>query len=457
MIDRKKAMELTGSVVIPDSMNVIRFWLFRGNVAITSVIIPGSIKRIEDEAFWGCKNLENIILNEGIEEIGSNVFTGCCKLRKVVYPDSVKIYQGRTFNGTNLEAPVLNVSGTILIFCPGTVSGKEWTVPDTVKSISRLAFIENQELELLHLPEGLERIEERAFIECGIREITIPNSVREIGEEAFRSCKQLEKVTFLNPETRIGFGAFADLKNLKVINCAALNDSDKHFHMFGQPFLIQHLEDPANLNHREDPAFARLTAGCNTGDAGAMYSFAEWFEKWSHKPGASPFYIRAANYWRYRAYCKGDRKAAEWFDLFFREHPGEHLESVLFEYSNHRKGCYSHSVPGRIMNDLGYAFFDPGRDYEIEQYEGKDLVTVSAFEYYESPDEDGFGAEYNYAWWFLDENMQPIPGLKRVIATVGERNQSFFTDVRDQAIQILKQRKSIHASASHASSYTKGS
>lgn len=122
-------------------MSEIKGRLFDGNKNITSVVIPGTVKKIGDRAFADCENLKTVILNEGIEEIGRNVFTGCKNLRKVTSPDSVTKYQGWTFYGTNLSAPVLNVSGTILIFCPESVSGKEWSVPDTVKTISWQAFI----------------------------------------------------------------------------------------------------------------------------------------------------------------------------------------------------------------------------------------------------------------------------------------------------------------------------
>lgn len=441
VIDHIQAKKMVGDVLIPAAMAEIPDRLFDGNKKITGVTIPGTVKCVGSRAFADCENLKRVVLGEGIEEIGSNVFTGCGKLRKVVYPDSVTRYQGWTFYGTKLEAPVLNASGTILVFCPSSVSGREWSVPDTVKTIAWQAFIENQELEVLRLPEGLERIERMAFIECGMRKITIPYSVREIGAEAFYRCERLEKAVILNPKTKIGAGAFSGCGNLKEIVYAKLSESDRIFHLKGQPFLIQHLEDPANLNHREDPEFARLTAGCANGDADAMYALAEWFGRWARMPGASSFYIRAANYWRYRSYRKGNEKAVKWFQRFFAEHPGEQLESILFESSDHRAEYYSYSIPGKMLNDLGFAFFSPGRNYEIKQFEGEDLVTASAFESHEPPDEDGFGAEDNYDWWFLDENMQPIPGVESVNATMRETDWSFFTDVRDRAVKILRQRR----------------
>ena len=132
--------------------------------------------------------------------------------------------------------------------------------------------------------------------------------------------------------------------------------------------------------------------------------------------------------------------------VFFAEHPGEHLEAILSENNNHEANYYTYSIPGLILNELGYSFFDPEKDYEIKRFEGKELVIASAFESYEPPDEDGFGAEYNYDWWFLDENMQPIPGVRKVNATIRDIRRPYFTNVRDKAVEILQKRHLNHSS-----------
>ncbi len=317
------------------------------------------------------------------------------------------------------------------------------TIPGTVKKIGFRAFARCGNLEKVVLGEGLERIEKKAFVDCGLREITIPYSVREIGESAFFYCEQLETVTIQNPETRVETSAFFECRNIKKINYGDQAASDQIFHMMGQPFLEQHLEDAANLGHRADPEFGRLRDGCAQGDAAAMAAMADWLGQWAREPDASHFYTRAENYWRYRAYRRGNAEAAEWFAQYFAGHPGERLESILPENSNHRIGYYSHSVPGKLLNDLGFAFFDPGRKYEVKQLEGKDLVEVSAPESYVGPDEDGFGAEHYYDWWFLDENMQPIPGTARITATASDTSEEPFKEKKARAEEILRTRKVI--------------
>lgn len=438
----KMGQKMSGNIVIPEGTEEIPSRMFDGNSKITSVMIPGTVKKIGERAFAECDNLEKVTLCEGIESIGSNAFIGCHKLRRVTYPDSVKEYQGGTFYDTKLEAPVMNVSQTILVFCPESVSGREWTVPDTVKIIAWQAFYGHKELEIIHLPEGLEKIKSMAFIKCGIREITIPYSVKAIEKEAFWNCTALESVKILNPKTRVACAAFGGCVNLKRIDCADSFETDKLCHLKGQSFLVQHIEDAANLRHRSNPTFKQLTAQCAKGDSDAMYALSEWFGKQAEKRRASPFYRRAANYWRYRAYQNGNVDAHRWFRQFFAEHPGKQLESVLCENNDHDANWYRFDLSGSILNDLGYDFFDPKKHYDVKWFEENEVVEVGTFESYEGPDEDGYGAETYYDWWFLDKNMQPIPNVKKVNASFSERRTlSQFEKEKEKAEELLKQSK----------------
>ena len=440
VIDRKTAETIGGKVVIPSGMKEIHFNFFEGNQNLTSVIIPGTVKTIAARAFAECANLEEVTLEEGIEEIESCAFIDCPKLRRVTYPDSVKLYRGDAFRETNLDEPVYNASKTVLVFCPEKAAGESFIVPDTVKIIANHGFMELKNLKSVRLPEGLKQISSIAFDECGIREIIIPQSVEQIDKWAFWHCHHLESALILNPKTKVGSAAFYGCNFLKDITFGDLNEYDKICHLKGEPFFIQNLSDAANFDHAQSSEFRRLAELCGKGDADAMNDMSEFFERQSKKTSASPFYERAANYWRYRAYERGNNVAEKWFCRFFEEHPGERLESPLFENSDHRQGMYNFAYPGKMLNDLGFFFFDADKDYEIHQASEEKIVEVAAFADYEGPDEDGFGAEYYYYWWILDDNMQEIPGIKMFYGELRDTDGEVYQERRKKAIEICERR-----------------
>ena len=68
------------------------------------------------------------------------------------------------------------------------------TLPRSVREIGVSAFQECTELKSVKIPRGVEVIEAYAFAECRrLTSVTIPNSVRRIGYRAFRNCAQLSK------------------------------------------------------------------------------------------------------------------------------------------------------------------------------------------------------------------------------------------------------------------------
>ncbi|RBI35235.1 leucine-rich repeat domain-containing protein, partial [Metamycoplasma hominis] len=62
------------------------------------------------------------------------------------------------------------------------------------------------------LNEGLEKIGAEAFYHKNIESITIPGSVKEIGERAFLGCRNLEEVILNEGLEKIGVRAFLNTK-----------------------------------------------------------------------------------------------------------------------------------------------------------------------------------------------------------------------------------------------------
>lgn len=86
------------------------------------------------------------------------------------------------------------------------------------------------------------------------------------------------------------------------------------------------------------------------------------------------------------------------------------MESVMLEGM---LGSYS----GRYLNYCGFLFFNPERDYTLGtrwRREHYSLVEVNSWCGDDGPDEDGFGREEYYDWWYLDGNLREIEGVDMI-------------------------------------------
>lgn len=143
----------------------IKDWIFDIDQSIKSVYLPDNITNISDSTFYN-SSLENITVDEKNEHYSSQ--------------------DGILFNKDKTE----------LILYPPKMESKNYTIPNSVKSIGRSAFLGCNFLESVAIPNSVKSIGELAFSSCdSIKSITIPDSVTDIGRKAFDYSKSLENIS----------------------------------------------------------------------------------------------------------------------------------------------------------------------------------------------------------------------------------------------------------------------
>ena len=129
------------------------------------------------------------------------------------------------------------------------------TIPNSVKSIGNRAFYECKSLQSITIPNSVTSIGKEAFSCCeSLQSITIPNSVKSIGNYAFRNCESLQSVTIPNSVTSIEDHAFSGCESHQSVT---IPNSVKSIgkEAFSGCVSLQSITIPNSVTKIEDDAF----------------------------------------------------------------------------------------------------------------------------------------------------------------------------------------------------------
>lgn len=159
---------ISGELVIPDTVTTIGAQAFQNNQNITSVYFPDSIVNIGDAAFSNCQNLTDINLSRVSGTIGGNAFTGCISTERIVIGSGISEILMGAFSGCT--------SVTELRFNNGNLT--ELTYSSTAQHNSSYCFGGLTSLTELILPDNLKRIDTNCFEGCtNLEKVTLGKSM----------------------------------------------------------------------------------------------------------------------------------------------------------------------------------------------------------------------------------------------------------------------------------------
>ncbi len=196
---------------------------------LKEIVIPSSVVRIGESAFADCESLKEVDIPDSVTSIGDDAFANCINLEKVSIGKSVKKIGSSAFYNcrslTKFEVSFYNEQYCSLdgmLYSNGTTERTRtpFDFPEYYyKSMTELIkFPSGSSIELFVIPNSVINIGEEAFGDCGrLREVVIPTSVTNIGDGAFEYCSDLEKVSISDSVTSIGEGAFYGCENLKEV------------------------------------------------------------------------------------------------------------------------------------------------------------------------------------------------------------------------------------------------
>ena len=272
------AAGMSGEFDILDSVKLVAAKSCAGCQNLTSVDFSENLEEIGEYAFFRCTSLSSIVFHEGLKRIGDLVFIFCEQLSSVDLPDSIEMLGELTFShidsltgeiripknltyiGTaafiytsvsayeaDPENPVYTtVDGTLftkdmrtLVSYPGGRSG-DYVIPETVTRIEDNAFTGSKGLTSVVISDNVTYVGDVSFVDCSslsnvtfgksveyigsssfsstaIKELQLPDSLKEIAPYAFFNCTGLTEVVIPRGVTSLSERVFSDCTNLKKV------------------------------------------------------------------------------------------------------------------------------------------------------------------------------------------------------------------------------------------------
>ena len=175
--------DTAGAVRIPSiidgyTVTSIGYNAFHNCTAMTSVTIPFGVTTISGSAFYGCNGLAEIHLPRTVSSIRAESFCFAKNIASITVDPANVTYK-------SIDGVVYTKDGKILVTVPPAKT--EITIPDTVEEIGYEAF-RFSTCNFVAIPQSVRSISSLAFYSSAISSVAIPGSVTNIASSAFYSC-----------------------------------------------------------------------------------------------------------------------------------------------------------------------------------------------------------------------------------------------------------------------------
>ena len=169
------------------------------NPYISKINIPEGIKEIKDSAFIYCSLNGTLSIPASVEYIGLSAFF------PTVYIDSIVVHKDNPFYDSRqgCNAVIESATNTLIAGCKSTV------IPHGVERIARNALTCAEELRRITIPPTVKEIGEKAFAKTKITEVDIPEGVTTLEEYTFQYCENMQRITLPQSLTTIKLAALS--------------------------------------------------------------------------------------------------------------------------------------------------------------------------------------------------------------------------------------------------------
>lgn len=224
---------------------------------ITSLTVPATVTTIGQQASKLASALVSLSLDAGLTGIESEAFEGCTSLTSTAFPSGLTHLDNYCFSNTGLTSITIpkGVSQQgygIFQSCNNLASA---VLEEGLTSIGSNIFSSCGNFASVTLPSTLTTLQNNAFWGTNLKEITLPDSVDQMGDNCFGYCRSLKKVTLGAGLTHLGNYMFSQCYALEnVIFDDALTSIGSG--IFQNCNILNTLVLPANLTSTNSDTFS---------------------------------------------------------------------------------------------------------------------------------------------------------------------------------------------------------
>lgn len=143
-------------ISLPEGLEKIGEHAFRSCYVLGSIDIPSTVTIIDNAAFAINNRMTKINIPASVEYIGMEAFEGCMCL------EAIEV-EAQNTNYCSADGVLYSKDMTTIYAYPCYKLEKEFTIPDSVTTISVSAFTYTRNLETLNIPTSIKNIEKEAF------------------------------------------------------------------------------------------------------------------------------------------------------------------------------------------------------------------------------------------------------------------------------------------------------
>ncbi len=186
------------SVTIGEKVKIIGDFSFY-NSGLHSIKIPDSVQTIGERAFGKCDSLSRIEIGKSVKEMRDIPFSESYAIQ------SIKVHEENKYF-LSADDILFNKNKTALLKYPADRKKTEYSIPETVTTIAWIAFSNSNHL----------------------KEITIPNSVNKMEDNAFLNCKSLTTINcHIENISKVSYESYDPFTGIDKANCKLIVPSGK--------------------------------------------------------------------------------------------------------------------------------------------------------------------------------------------------------------------------------------